>query len=157
MKKGFTIIEVLVVLTILITLMGIGYLSVLGIERRAPVSTTENAVIADMRGQQTKAMTGDAQAGSAPDSYGIYFQTNAYVLFKGAGYNANDPSNAATPLPDNITITTTLPNASVIFTKGSGEIAGYSPIANTLTITQTLSGDHKDITINRYGAVTQIQ
>lgn len=154
---GFTIIEVLVVLTIFITLLGIGYVSVVGIERRAPITATENTIIADLRGQQTKAMTGNARTGSSPDSYGVHFEQNSYTLFKGVAYNASDPTNTVTELPTNVTLSWTLPNASLIFTKGSGDVSGYSAIGNTFTITQTLTGEYKTITINRYGAVTDIQ
>lgn len=156
-RIGFTIIEVLVVLTIFITLLGIGYVSVVGIERRAPIAATENTVIADLRGQQTKAMAGNARTGFAPDSYGIQFSQNAYTLFKGATYNAGDPTNTVTALPASVTFSWTLPGASVIFAKGSGDVSGYSALGNTVTITQTLTGEFKTITINRYGAVTDIQ
>lgn len=130
--RGFTIIEVLVVLTIFLTLLGIGYVSVVGIERRAPITATVNTFIADLRGQQTKAMTGED-----PGSYSI--------------------SIPAYTVPTNITLTTTFSGSVITFTKGSGDISGYSPIGNTVTITQTLTGEHKTITVNRYGAVTSVQ
>lgn len=127
--RGFTIIEVLVVLVIFITLLSIGYVSVVGIERRAPIGTTATTFIADLRGQQTRAMTGENQ--------------NSYSI-----------SIADYPVPANITMSTTFPGSTISFAKGSGEIVEGT---NTVTVTQTLTGEHKIITINRYGAVTQIQ
>lgn len=131
-RVGFTIIEVLVVLTIFITLMAIGYINVIGIERRAPITATVNTFIADLKEEQTKAMTGENQ-------------TN-YSL-----------SIAAYTVPQNIVLTTTFPGSVIIFAKGSGDIVGFSDGNNTVTITQSLTGEHKTITVNRYGAVTQIQ
>lgn len=157
-RHGFTIIEALVVLSIFITLMSIGYVSVVGIERRAPIFSTVNTVIADMRSQQTNAMIGNAGAGPQSVNYGIYFETNSYTLFQGASYNPSDPSNAVTMLPTYITFTSIdFPSATVLFTKGSGDVLGYAPAGNSVTVTQTLTGEHKTITINRYGAVTEIQ
>ena len=131
-RVGFSIIEVLMVLTILTTLMGIGYVSVIGIQRRAPITATVNTLIAELRGEQTKAMVGANQ-----ENYSV--------------------SIADYPTPEYITLTTTFPGSVISFAKGSGDIIGYSQGNNTATVTQTLTGEQKTITINRYGAVTQIQ
>lgn len=135
MKRAFTIIEVLVVLTILITIIGIGYMSVIGIERRAPVTATVDTLIGDLRGQQTQAMAGGSKG------TGITFNTTSYTLL---------PSGAVTLLPANITIA---PSGSIYFANGSGDVTGVT----AFTVTQTLSGETKTFTVNRYGAVTSIQ
>lgn len=127
--RGFTIIEVLVVLSIFITLISIGYVSVVGVQRRAPIESTVQTFIADLRGEQTKAMTGENQP-----SYSL--------------------SLSDYPVPANILLTTTFPGSVITFTRGSGDIVEG---ARTVTITQRLTGEHKTLTINRYGAVTSIQ
>ena len=156
-QRGFTIIEIIVVLGILATLLSIGYVRFTDIARRAPLSATVETVIADLRGQQTKAMSGYAGGGSAADDYGVYFDTNSYTLFKGPVYSALDSTNAKTLLPDYITCSSVLPDSSVVFTKGDGEVLNYSTSGNTITLTQTLSGEQKTITINRYGAVLSVE
>ncbi|MCX6791617.1 MAG: prepilin-type N-terminal cleavage/methylation domain-containing protein [Candidatus Gottesmanbacteria bacterium] len=130
--KGFTIIELVVALGIFATLTVIGYIRSVDIERRAPIGATVDTVIADLRSIQTKAMIGASQQ----------------------SYSFSIPSY---PVPANITISTTFPGSVITFTKGSGDIAGFSGGNNTLTITQTLTGEHKIITINQYGAVTSVQ
>jgi len=141
MKNGFTIIELLVVLTVFIALIGLGYINIIGIERRAPITATVNTFIGDLRGQQTKAMTGVAQG--------------SFILaVSGTSYSID---SSVVALPENVTIVTTFPGSVITFTKGSGDISGFSSGNDTVTVTQTLSGEHKIITINRYGAVTQIQ
>lgn len=155
---GFVLIELVVVLGIIATLFSIGYVRLTAVERRAPLGATVNTVIADLRGQQTKAMTGATQGGAVGDSYGIYFQANAYTLFKGTTFAGGDPANATFSLPTNITFSSiALPASSVAFTKGSGDVAGYSTTSNTVTLTQGLTGEYKTITINRYGAVVSVQ
>lgn len=131
-RKGFTIIELVVVLGIFATITAIGYIRSVDIARRAPIAATVDTFIADLRGVQTQAMIGAIQG-----SYGI--------------------SLPSYPAPANITISTTFPGSVIEFTKGSGDIAGFTAGNNTVTITQTLSGEHKTLTINHYGAVTSVQ
>ena len=156
-RSGFTIIEIVVVLGILATLLSIGYISAVNIQRRAPLSATVSVLMGDLRGQQTKAMTGDTQTGTTGDSYGIYFRPDAYILFKGSGYNPSDTANAVTPLPTNIIVSTAFSGSSVVFAKGSGDVAGFSQGSSWVTLTQNLSGEHKTLTVNRYGAVISLQ
>src|SRR5689334_15423888 len=92
-RQGFTIIEIIVVVAIFATLMSIGYIRATDIQRRAPLTATVDTLIGDLRGQQTKAMSGDARSGASNDNYGIYFQSNAYILFKGT-YSSSNPANA---------------------------------------------------------------
>lgn len=132
--RGLSTIEMIVVLTILVTLLGLGYIRLTDIERRAPLSATVQTIIGELRGQQTKAMSG-LGAG-----YGISFQTNSYTLL---------PVGSAVNLPSNITLTT----GSISFAAGSGDASGNL----IFTLTQMYTGETKTITINRYGAVTSIQ
>lgn len=131
-RKGFTIIELVVALGIFATITAIGYIRSVDIARRAPITATVDTFIADLRGVQTQAMIGASQG-----SYGI--------------------SLPSYPAPANITISTTFPGSVIEFTKGSGDIAGFTAGNNTVTITQTLSGENKTLTINHYGAVTSVQ
>ncbi len=157
-KQGFTFIEVLVVMGIMTTLLALSIVRATSIERRAPLSATVTTVLADMRGAQTKAMSGYTQGETTAQAFGINFQTNQYVLFKGTSFNGADPTNAAFPLPTNITFSVIdLPGASIIFDKGSGDVVGFSDAANSVTLTQTLTNESKVITINRYGAVISVE
>jgi prepilin-type N-terminal cleavage/methylation domain-containing protein len=131
-NKGFTFIELVVALGIFATLTAIGYIRSVDIARRAPIGATVDTFIADLRALQSKAMIGANQ-----QSYSMSF-----------------PSYST---PANITITTTFPGSVITFTKGSGDVAGFTVGNNTVTITQTLTGEHKIITINQYGAVTLVQ
>ncbi len=132
MKNGFTLVEVMIVMGMVATLAGFAIVRVTQVARRAPLTATVEVLISDLRGQQSKAMTGVSAA-----SYGIAL---------------SDIS-----LPENITISTTFGGSIINFTKGSGDVVGFSPGNNTITLTQTLTAETKTITINRYGAVTSVE
>ncbi len=136
MRRGFTLIEIIVVTGIIATLTGIGYVRVLGSERRAPLTATVDTVISDLRAQQTRAMTGEARG------VGVSFQSNAYTML---------PQGSVISLPTNITMSPA--GSSVSFANGSGDVTG----ATTITLTQTFTGEQKTITMNKYGAVIAIQ
>ena len=157
-RYGFVFIELIVVASIIATLLGIVYVRSTDIERRAPLTSSVDTVIADLGGQQTKAMVGESNGSGIVANYGIHFETNTYSLFTGASFNSADTTNAVFTLPTNITVNhTTLLNNTVNFAKGSGEVAGYTEGANTVTLRQGLSAEEKTITINRYGIVWQVQ
>ena len=157
-KLGFTLIEIIIVFGIIATLSGIIIISISSRHRGASLDSTLNQVIADFQSQQTKAMTGFTQEAVDSDSYGIYFQTNQYTLFKGASYTAGDPTNAVYANPVDLMFSDIyLPTPSVVFTRGSGEVAGYSPGENSVTVRQETSAETKTFSFNRYGIIISVQ
>lgn len=157
-NRAFTLIETMIVMGIMATLIGLGVVRATSIERRAPLSATVTTIVADLRGQQTKAMAGYTQGDTVANAYSVYFETNQYTLFKGMSFNASEPTNAAFPLPTNVTFSTIdLPSSSIVFDKGSGDVVGHSDSANTMVITQGLTGESQTITINRYGTVVSVE
>ncbi len=134
--QGFTFIEILVVMGMVGILLALGTVRVADIGRRAPLTSTVTTVLADLRGAQTKAMAGANQTSDT-----ISIGTTHYTV-----------DSSVISLPDHITMTTTFPGSVIEFTKGSGDVAGFTPGSNTITVTQELTGEAKTITINRYGA-----
>ncbi len=155
--QGFTLIELLLVMTIFSLLALLITVNLLEFKHNSSLSTTINSLIADIKNQQIKAMTGDTEGRGVMDSYGIYFSANSYVLFHGASYSSSDTTNFSASLPDTLQFTgITFPNSSVIFASGSGEIIGFSVGSNTVILKDTQSNVQKTITINRRGAITQV-
>lgn len=153
--NGFTLIEVIVVLGVLATLMSFATVNVLQLQRHTHVQTTVTALATDLYEQRQRAMVGDTQGRSTSDSYGIYFQTNSYVLYHGSSYSAASPDNVTIPIDSPIEMSsTTFTGSSVLFTKGSGEISGYSSSANTVTLTNTTNSEAVVLTLNKYGTIT---
>lgn len=154
-SRGFTLIEVIVVLGVLATLMVFASVNVLQLQRHTHVQTTVTQLAADLYEQRQRAMSGDTQGRSTIDSYGVYFRSSSYVLFHGATYSAVSADNVTIPIQSPIQMSsTTFANSQVIFLKGSGEISGYSPNANSVTLTNTTNSEAVQIVLNKYGTIT---
>lgn len=151
LRLGFTLPELILVIGIVLTLLAITSNSLLGGQHQSSLNTSLTTFIADAKAQQLKAMSGDTEGRSTTDSYGIYIQSNQYVLFHGTTYSAADPANSIIPLNNGLTLSTSFPGSTLVFTKGSGEVSGYVSGSDTLT----LSGPEtaKTLRFNRYGVI----
>ena len=156
MKRGITLIEVIIVVGVLLTLVGMASVSFLPLRSRSFLDTAVTTLVSDLRSQQIKALAGDTEGRSVNDNYGIYFGTNSYTLFHGTSFNPDDPSNFMITLEDNISVNSTLPSSRVIFSIKSGEVLSFSETQNSITLEDTVADNSKTININRYGVVTSV-
>jgi hypothetical protein len=156
--KGFVLIELIVVMGMLAALTGMITISTVGSQRRAQVTAAVDTLVADLRSQQTKAMTGVTSGGVIPAGYGIHFASDRYILFQGASYSASMSTNAPVVIDSRVGFSSILlPNGNVIFASKSGEIVGYNAQSSSVTLSEldnsTIS---KTIHFNRYGVITTI-
>lgn len=155
-QKGFTLLELLVVIGIIGILFTIATVNLVGSERSASVSATVDELIADMHTQQTKAMTGTNDTTGNPNSYGIRFSGSSYSLFQGTSDPQDSTDFAVTPT--GITFTTNLPSNAIVFSERSGEFFNYvSGTTYTITVKNSNGSEQKVLTVNKYGIVTSIQ
>lgn len=156
-QKGFTLIELILVMSIFAVLAGIATVNLFSFQHKAQLDSTLNMFIADLKGQQTKAMAGYANGEANVENYGINFDSSnyRYVLFKGT-YSSSNTANFSVSYPNSIQITTTFPNSQLIFTKGSGELSGYATASATVTLQDTQNNEQKTIQFNRYGVITSV-
>lgn len=156
-QKGFTLIEILLVMTIFAAILGFTAVSFLKTKHTSSLNSTLDKIISDMKSQQLKAMIGSTDAGQNGSSYGIYIAQENYTLFRGNSYSSTDSANLTVSLNQNIIITNILlPNNSLVFSQKSGEISGFDSNNNSITIKNTAGNEQKTITINRYGIVTSV-
>ena len=153
--RGYTLIELIIVLGIFAVLTGIATVNLLGFQRQTNITGVVDTFITNVKEQQTKAMSGDTEGRGENSSYGVNIALTNYVLFHGT-FTSGEQSNRIITLPAIAEITTTFPNAQLIFEGGSGELAGYASANATVTIRDTVSNDQKTIYFNRYGVVTAI-
>lgn len=153
--KGFTIIEVAIVvgaLSILFALVSVNLLSVRG---KTDLNTTYNTVVSDLRTQQIRAMVGEVDAQSS-QNYGVFFEGSSYILFAGDSFDSNNPTNIEVELPENLEfVANALPNSEAVFVKGSGELSTYSSPQNSFKLKSTLNGEERTFFLNRLGVVLE--
>lgn len=155
-QKGFTFPELVIVMGLIAMLFGLVTINLLKTQNRADVSSGIQTLISDMKNQQVKAMMGIANQ-SNPSSYGIYFENNKYTLFRGTVYLAGDSSNFVVMLSENLEFSSiALPNTTVVFLTGNGEVRDFTEGLNSLTLRNKSSGDQKTVTVNRYGVITAV-
>lgn len=155
-QSGYTLIELVIVMGIIVLLFGFTTINLGGVARLTSASEAVDLLTADIRSQQTKAMTGSGD-GTSGSSYGIYFQTDRYTLFRGTTYSSQNSTNFTVKLDQNLNfINDTFPNATLVFLQSSGEISGYTADSATITIKNTTGNGQKTIRVNQLGTVDQI-
>jgi type II secretory pathway pseudopilin PulG len=154
--RGFTLIEVLLVMGVTFALASFMSLNIFNSKASADINTTLYTFISDFKNQQTKAMVGDTEGRGIADTYGVYINSDQYILFHGANYNPGDTANFTVKLPDTFQMSTTFPSSKIVFTQGSGEVSPFTIGQNTITITNTKTNAAKTIQINKYGIITDV-
>lgn len=158
MQKGFTLVEILLVMAIVSSLFAISIVNLNNLQQNTYQNTSEELFLSDLKLQQLKSMTGDNNTSAAVEPFGIYFGTNTYTLFRGDTYSASDPENFTIELNPNLTFASVeFANSQIIFAKNSGEIVGFTDGNNTITINNSITGTNSVITLNKYGVITNIQ
>jgi type II secretory pathway pseudopilin PulG len=152
MHRAFTLAELLIVGGIMAMMLTLGIGNLLGSQRKSQMTTTVNTLVSDIRDQRIKAMTGDTEGTGVVSSYGIYFETDEYTVFRGGSYTEGAPGNFEVKLDPTLTFSTTsFPGNIMVFAAGSGEIVGWTGTENTVTLTEPDSGATKIISLNKYG------
>lgn len=158
MQKGFTLIEILLVMAIISILFAISIVNLNTLQQNTYQNTSEELLLSDLKLQQLKSMTGDNNNSSTFETFGIYFGNNSYTLFRGATYSAADVENFTIELNPNLTFSNVeFANSQIVFEKNSGEIIGFTDGSDTITINNSITGTNAVITLNKYGVITDIQ
>lgn len=156
-SEGFTLIEIIVVVAVTLILLSFASINLFNLPSASSMDAIVTTLTGDVKTQQIKAMVGDTEGRGVPDTYGVYFTSASYTLFHGATYVSTSPDNFLSTLPSEYSTTTTLPSSTLVFNKGSGEIAGFSSTQNSITITDAKTGKQKTILLNKYGTIVDIQ
>lgn len=147
---GFSLIELIVVMSIIVTLIGLVTINLTSIQQRVSLNSIVQNLISDIRQQQVKAMIGDSEGRASVSPYGMHIDAGQYVLFHGISYSESDTSNFKVSLPSNIQFVT--PNLDIIFSNISGEISATASIQ----LQDTTNNNTKTVQINKYGVVTGV-
>ncbi len=170
-RSGFTLLEFLIVSTVLVILAVVAINSFGGFSRKAAIDSAARAIISDLRTVQSKAVAGtDADSGGSADDWGIcfvhaasgdYYQTVGAMIAascKTTGYDTASGGvvQAKIFLPSGVTYSTaddwyTSPGFdAIVFNKISGT---PSTTDNVIVITSSLAD--KITTVSSDGLITQ--
>ena len=156
-RGGFTLIKIIIAMSIFATLSGIITINLLHAQSKTSLDTSVASILADIKGQQTLAMSGSIQGGTSASEYGIYFGTTSYTIFSGSSYSANNSTNFVIPLKNNVNFSSvTFPSRVIIFQRASGEIANFNSAQNQITLSNQ-GGENKTITLNGIGVISSVQ
>lgn len=140
-QKGFSIIEILVVLALMTVLISITLVAFVSSRKNESLKSDTETVVQIL--QQARSQTISSKNAS---SYGVNFATSSLTLFPGTTYSSSNSANLVTALTKNTTISTTLPGgtSALVFNRITGEINQSS------TVTIVVSNDTSSTTIKVY-------
>ncbi|MEK7453003.1 MAG: hypothetical protein AAB614_02095 [Patescibacteria group bacterium] len=124
--KGYTVVEVMISVFILIFLSSIGAIYYNSTQDDARLSTSSQNIISELNIAQSK-----TQASYQASSYGVHFENNQYVFFKGLIYSAADINNIFYQLPSNIEIVNISlggGGSDIIFDRITGKTLNYGSL-----------------------------
>ncbi|MCR4285553.1 MAG: prepilin-type N-terminal cleavage/methylation domain-containing protein [Candidatus Kaiserbacteria bacterium] len=155
-RNGFTLIEILLVMAIMLILVSVSTVSLTQVQQYSYLSKSLELLLSDIKLQQAKAMNGVTDTGT-PYRYGMYFGQTSYTLFRGDTYDPADSTNFTVTLDGQLSFAGTgFTDDQFIFDTGSGEISGFVDGQNTITIANPGSATDTVIELNNYGIFTQI-
>lgn len=152
-SSGYSLLELLIVISILVTLLGLSTTNLFHFQHTSQLSSTVNSFLSNYKEQQIKAMEGDTQNSGTISDYGVHFETASYTLFR----DSYGTSNFTVDLPTGIQVSTPLSNSEIIFQKGSGTVSNYdstNTANDVITFTDTTENTSLTLQINQYGVVT---
>ena len=154
---GLTVIELLVVLSMLAVLLSFSSVFLLGVQRKGLLTNTINRLVIDIREQQLKAMVGDTGGTGFASGSGIYFSPTSYVLYPGTAYDPLSSSNYTTNLEGGLEFNPiNFPGSQLHFTSNTGTVSGYIDNSDTIVLKNSNDTDQKTVKINRLGVVISI-
>ena len=146
---GFTFIEILIVLVIITAISSIIAASLLSYTAHQALLGTTGIIIGEL--QDARSRTLSSQGGF---QYGVHFQNDQTVLFKGATYNSADSTNEVTAFDSRMqieTISLSGGSVDVVFDRLTGETASPGTVKVSVRSDPTV---YKTITIQKTGLIS---
>jgi len=98
-QKGFTLIEILIAITIIIIMITTVIVSYRIFEKRTELEDVGQRIFSTLKLAQTQTL-----ASNDASQYGVHFESDQYILFKGDAYLAGSPDNNIYQLPSRLEI-----------------------------------------------------
>lgn len=160
--RGYTIMEVLIVIAIFMILSGFAFLWLRNLVLNQRLKATTDSLIGAYQTARMYSMTGRGQIGVGGDwqsrPWGVYIQdANTYILFEDANYNCQyDPGEEIKifKTEPGITITPASGSQTIVFDKKGyprNNVCGLG-MSSVITLTSSV-GSQRKIYISRFGRI----
>lgn len=150
-QTGFTLIEVLIIMAIVITLSLVAIPISNNIQIGAQLNDSSSGIIQAIRTAQNQ-----ANAGLNNSSHGVYFDinpsgTDSYILYQGDSYSTrNSDYDRIFLINSSIELSTTLTGDEITFSKNLGKPDKTGSISLSHE-----SGDTRSMSINSFGLIDE--
>lgn len=149
-SSGFTLIEISLIFAIIFIISSFAIFNLYGFQKTTDVNSATDVLSSDLSSQRNRALSG----GGSGESYGVYFMSDKYILFKGDSYVSTESSNFEVKLGGNVRFSNSLfPGNTVLFLRKSGEISGYVQGNDSINIQNANGSNSKTLRINKYGTI----
>jgi prepilin-type N-terminal cleavage/methylation domain-containing protein len=147
-QKGVTIIELLIVVAIIGSLVSIVWPQF----SKFRETYTHKNMLEDVLSILDKARS-KSLASLNSSEYGVHFEQNKVIIFKGKVFSEISPDNEITNILEPVTITNIFPGGSFYFNRLNGMPSNATAISVTLSV-QGNPGLTRIITISKTGAIS---
>ncbi len=147
MKKGFTILELLIVLGIMALLVGVIFSAFINVRKGNALQNDTDVIVETLRQARSQTLSSQNQM-----QYGVHLASTQITLFTGASYSAGNATNQNIPLNASdtvLTITLVGGGSDVVFARLSGETTQ----SGTVVLSSSSTGKTKTITIYKTGII----
>jgi prepilin-type N-terminal cleavage/methylation domain-containing protein len=154
-KNGFTIIEMVIVITIFSILLSLTYINFIKPQRSVSARSVISILRNDIRHQQLKTMFSHNSTLNNSRAHGIYFDSYSYTLYTNSSYSIGDGTNYTVELPTTYEFSTiNFPSGELNFGSVDGSVTGYNPAQNSVTLRNSTNSEEFTLTVNNYGVLT---
>lgn len=159
-QSGLSLIEVIIVITLISIVLVIATTNLFSPTRKAELGRVSADITSILREAQDKAINTDAQGDAATDEFGVHFETDKFILFKGINFVSGDQDNFVVNVGKSLQLTPNLTCPSppgncnnIVFQKISGEVASYDQSNNSVCINDTATNKSTLISVNAVGVI----
>lgn len=151
--KGFTLVEIIVIMGLLIIIFGLGLRSFSAIEKEDRLQSWIEQVVSSLSSARLQAISGASLSSDQSLPFGVHFSAEEFVLFPGDNYHPSDSRNLANQLPNSLYFETLdlPPGNNIVFQKITGEVSNFDPLHCQLVLREKNSNRRRTITVNKLG------
>lgn len=134
--KGFTLIEALIVMAILVILVGISSTSLVSFGRNTNLDNGKTVV-----NQALQLTRSNSMANLSDSQWGVHLDTDKIVIFNGSAYNPNDLQNQVKLLPNNATLSWNINGGGqeILFDKNKSTTANFGSLTLSTSTNQNIT------------------